>query len=1049
MASFASSGSLSPDPLAESQNGSTPSKPNQRRPTTPRKTLGSTTGNRQSPGIGFIAPFLPKKRDLPRSEDAENEQNGSSPWRVRVTVQAQPEHPRAHHAVPQCSPSKIFAERTYTTTVPLKGGDDSSPVPPKFSATPKKPWNTPKKMQPIPKPSTHSQSKVVDSFSVNDISQSSKRGRGRPRKSTEITGGTPSIGQLESGPSSQQGTSPPNKTRDETSNAFVQKQLGVCGDREEEIMETMKQTPFLDSIMESEGFSMVSVSSLPSNQSPSGLRIEPHASSKGAISPESTRRVTPSPTDGSPKMPPPPKPAAALQSTRELNEARDGASNLANVIRAGMALQNVLFSADQPRVSIIREELSSLLAPGASSEERMNKGLFCGWGPATQRELRAGLRFGEELAKRQGLNISSEPGYELSSEDVFAPNPEIGYPQLPSAAAGLNYSLKVPGSSVTKSPSIVNPQLPSPADSEADTEDDRMSWKYDTLPRGAASPSPMQLSYPAAGSSAINSPLANKTTMDSIAMWHQEQEQRCQRERQAVSKQIQEANSSQVIVVNSDDETNSVHRATDEEDGDIWQEQAQSSGTGQSTSDIPPIFRQTEPRKPRRSLLPSPWMRKTQDVLNSSIAPNDADLFWQPSQAQEASSTSTSHAQDKGTESEPGDLRSSSILETPSQIESPIISINTESSFQDSHAAEASLHQSEGSSSEIPKATILNQTFHDSDADDTTYQDDEDVDSLDSEDEDMASRFLDSLSMQDETTSLLGESTQIGLHDSDTMITSTPVTHREEGSSMQTPLPPSSVSKLKTPKSKTPKHVRFSTELSRSHAGGKSLAKADEPQPAAPLPPAPPASWLSRLTSYLPAWSLISAAAVPLPSAAPKKRIVRITQLDQGPLPLYMPWTPRHWWAFINIWRLPHSDPASAYPFPDKNRNVAAYLNDIVTVNGWSKRITKEDCGVVAKCIEVFGEKGTYRGVEEMLVKGVKEGGLKKKWGKRDGELINVDVLFKALVVQWACMVMEGECKLGWNDRAGWKGKGEGEGKEGRWSKKDLGGEKRRGVVYV
>ncbi|KAL9583240.1 MAG: hypothetical protein Q9203_005165, partial [Teloschistes exilis] len=989
MSFLGSSGSLSPDPLAISQNGSTPSKSNQRRPITPRKTLGSTTGNCQSPDVGFAAPFLPKKRDLPRSEDGENEQNGSSPWRVRVTVQAQPEYPRAHHAVPQCSPSKIFAERTYTTTVPLRNGDESSPVLRKFNGTPRKPFNTPKKMQPIPKPSSHGQSNVVDGLSVNGISQNSKRGRGRPRKSTEATDGTPSVGQLESGPSSQQGTSPPNKTRDENSSAFVEKQSGVRYDRGE-VTETMEQNPFLDSIIESEGFSIVSVSSLLSNQSPSGIRTELSSSSKGAISSESTRCVTPTLTDGPPKMPLAPKP--------ELNKARDRTPNLANVNRVGTVLQSVLFSADQPPGSTSAAELSSLLAPGASHEERMDK-LFLPWGPATQRELRAGLRFGEELAKREGLTNSSEP--QLASEDVFAPNPELSYPQLPDAAASLNYSLKVPGSSFTKSPSVVNPQLPSPADSEADIEDDRMSWRYDTLPRGAASPSPMRKSYSAAGSSVVDSPLANNTTIDSIAMWHHEQDQRCQREREAVSKQIREANSSQVIVVNSDDETGRTDGATDEEDGDVWQEEAQNLGTGQSTSDIPPIFRQTEPRKPRRSLLPSPWMRKSQDVLNSSIVANDADLFWQPSQAQEASTTSTRHAQDKGTVSESGDLRSSSILETAGQIEGPIALLNTESSFQNSQAAEPSLDQSDRSSSNIPQATILTQTFHDSDPDDTTYQDDEDVAPLDSEDDDMASRFLDSLSMQDEITSALDESTQVSLPDSDTIITSTPMTHREQGSSMQTPVPASKSSKPKAPKSKTPKHVRFSTERSRPHADEISLPKADEAQPAAPLPPAPPASWLNRLTSYLPSWPL-SAAAVPLP--LPKKRIVRITQLDQGPLPLYMPWTPRHWWAFINIWRLPHCDPAASYPFPDKNRNVAAYLNDTVTVNGWSKRITKQDCGVVQKCTEVFGEKGTYRGVEEMLVKGVKEGGMtkKKKWGKRDGELINVDVLFKALVVQWA-----------------------------------------------
>ncbi|KAL8664301.1 MAG: hypothetical protein Q9202_003115 [Teloschistes flavicans] len=1045
MSSFASYGSSSPDPLAVSQNGSSPTKPNDRRANTPRKILAFTTGNQQSPDACFAPSFLPEACDISCREDDENKHNHSSPWRVRVTVEAQPDQPRAHHSVPQCSPSKIYAERTYTTTVLLRGGDESSPVRRKINRTPQKSRNTPKTRQSTPKVSARHKSNAVDSLSMSDTSESPKRSRGRPRKSTETPRRIPSFGQLQTGHSGQQSTLPHSNTRDENFSASMNSQAEGRVVRGDEITECTEQNPFLDSIMESEGFSMVSVSSLPSNQNSSALRTEPNTSSREVISSVSTRHVTPTLPDESPIIPPPPKPTAALQTTRELDKPKEGTPRLARVVRAGIALQGVLSPAKQRRVSSKAPgqiNQSSHLLAGASPKERLDE-LFSGFGPGTQRELRAGLRLGEELARRQGLETSSEPQQQLANEDVFGPPSEISYPQLPDPAASLTYSLKVPGSSISKSPLVVNPQLPSPADSEADVEDDRMSWKYDTLPRGAVSTSPMQQSLFDAGNSGVNLPLANETTMDSMAMWHQEQEQRCRKEREAVSKQIREANTSQVIVVNSDDEIDSVNETSDEEHGDIWQEEAQNSGTGQSTSSIPPIFLQTNTKKPRRSQLPSPWMRKSQDALTSSIIPSEADLFWQPNQAQEASQTSTRHALDKSAESKPTNSRLSLTLETASQIDSRVTSLNTESSFQRSQAAEPSHGPSTTST---PEATFLDQTFADSEPDDETYQDEESLDPLNSEDEDMASSFLDSMSMQDDSTSSSDESTQIDLPGPGINITSTPVTQRKEVSCMRTPLPPSSLSKPKTPKSQTPKHVRFSTELSRPRSLSQTSLPQAEPQPA-PLPPAP-ASWLNRLTSYLPSWPTSAAAAIPLPSS-PKKRIIRISELDQGPLPLYMPWTQRHWWAFINLWRFAQADP-SIYPFfPDKNPNVAAYLNDVVTVRGWSKRITKPDCALVARCVEVFGAKGTYRGVERVLEQGMKAGKGTRQWGKRAGQLINVDVLFSALVCQWASAVMEGECSVGWNDRAGWKaGKGEGEEERERWSKRDLQRESTR-TVYV
>ncbi|KAL8688196.1 MAG: hypothetical protein Q9218_005834, partial [Villophora microphyllina] len=844
MSFIGSSGASSPDPLAISQIGSSPSKSNDRKGTTPRKILGLTSGNQLSRDIGFAAPFLPNVDGVSYTRDVENIQHDSSPWRVRVTVQAQPDHPRVDSSVPQCSPSKIFAERTYTTTVPLRGGDEPSPVRRKTKGTPKKTRNTPKRRQSTPKSPVWSQSNDIDVPSMADSNKSplpAKRGRGRPRKSMEASCATQLPGESETGRSSQQEASTRSKRRQTLSASVTDHSVGNAG-RAEEALEFAEHNEFLDSIMESEGFSMVSVSSLPSAQASSGIRANANMSSGGGVPSFSKRHVTPSLTDGSPVPPPPPKPGPAPQFGRELDQPSNGTPKLARVVRAGIALQGVLSPENQRRATdtaTSRLNSSSPLLSAASPKDRMDE-LFNGFGPGTRRELRAGLRLGEELARRQGLGNGSAVQHQPTNEDVFGPNPEISYPQLPDSATSSKYSLKVPGPSFVKSPSTVNQQLPSPADSEADTEDDRMSWKYDTLPRGAVTVSPMPKASPNAGEVGVEESHAHQTTMDSMALWHQEQEGRCRQERNAISKQIEEAHASQVIIINSDDESGPDAEVSDEceDNGDIWQEEAQNSGTGHSTSDIPPIFLQSDTKKPRRSQLPSPWMRKSQDVLNSSVVPNESDLFWQPTQAQAASRMAESHIQNNGVGTQYTGRRSSSILETARKSDSGLETAHMESSLQNSltatpSEAKAKFIQPAGANQ---RETILDQTFADSEPEDTTYQNNESMDSLDSEDEDMASTFLKSLSVQDDS---LDKDTEIDIRDSEITTASSPAAQWEEVPQPQTPLPPPSLQKAKTPKSKTPKHVRFSTELSRPEPD-----KLSAPQPA-PLPPAP-ASWLSR-----------------------------------------------------------------------------------------------------------------------------------------------------------------------------------------------------------
>ena len=112
-----------------------------------------------------------------------------------------------------------------------------------------------------------------------------------------------------------------------------------------------------------------------------------------------------------------------------------------------------------------------------------------------------------------------------------------------------------------------------------------------------------------------------------------------QREREAVSRRIDMANKSQVVIIESDDDENSPGSDDDEdEDGsDIWQ--AEASQSREPTPEASEILLQPEVFKPRRSKLPSPWRRNSEVVYSDEVEPTEADLFWQPDRSKAKAST--------------------------------------------------------------------------------------------------------------------------------------------------------------------------------------------------------------------------------------------------------------------------------------------------------------------------------------------------------------------------------------------------------------------------
>ncbi|KAI4169787.1 MAG: hypothetical protein LQ343_005436 [Gyalolechia ehrenbergii] len=966
--SFTSQGGhSSPDPLAVSQDGAFSPKPRGRRTSTP------TTGNNQPHEIVITTPEARKAKGKSPSKSRETDEPSESPWHIRITVQAEQtgSRTRTRTSTPKCSPSKIFSERTFTTKVPLKASDES-PVHRKVKGTPRKRRSSPAEARSASRGRQSETPKLDAQSSKDDAHPTSpsvpKRGRGRPRMSTIPPRSTSGSRMNERHSNNSYPKLSISKRTFDRSDLWIEDQMGDPDHKAQRSFDSDSEPREFDSVLESEGFSMVSVSSLPSAQSASGNVTDSGTSFNNLSASPPKRHVTPSPAQHLPIPPPPPKPAPMLQSGREVNKSTTGTPRLARVVRAGIALQGVLSPVNHrqgSRQPSWRFNSSSPISASMSPKERLDD-LFSGFGPGTRRELRAGLRLGEELAKRQ--NVVMRPDSHLdtqNNEDIFNANPDVRYPQLPDTDRAGGYSLKVPGSAMTASPSFSNNQLPSPARSEVDADDDRMSWRVDTLPQHAAPPRPPKELGTACSANAVSSPI-DPTMVEREAEWR--------REREAVSRQIQDANSSQVIIIHSDDDEEDDDRSVSsaevdiEEDGDIWQEEAQNSQTSQKTSDTPPIFRQTEAPKPRRSQLPSPWMRKSKDLSEITRPVDDSELLnqlgqtetpYEQSNAQESMVVTPTHVANQRKQWTSQKSESSS-LDSASDDNGPEVSsdqeLDSEDSFSNAHGHE--------------------------------------------------SHLLSQKSVQNDITGPLDEGSEL---DSNVVSIET----SEEVPQPQTPLPQTS-----TPRSKTPKQVRFSEEAIRPRPSDLSAPES------APLPPSQ-FSWLNRVASLLPSWATSAPAAVPLPSRPRRK--IRLSKVDQGPLPLYMPWTQVHWWALINIVRQSQADIA-AIPYNSKMAS-ARYLGSVVSVNKWSKKIVKQDCAVSEQFLEVLRARGTLKGIEAVALKGGR-----MQWGRVPGQLMDLDVVLSAVVSQWASDVQDGVCTIGWGDRAGLKQGSETE----VWTKADI-----------
>jgi hypothetical protein len=343
-------------------------------------------------------------------------------------------------------------------------------------------------------------------------------------------------------------------------------------------------------------------------------------------------RLTPEPYS-SPRLPSPPRASAVPNGLQVARTQTSTPPKLARVVRAGIALQGVL----SPRAASSKSEAKSPVIARGTPKQRLDD-LFEGFDSGTRRELRAGLRLGEELAKRQ----KSSSLVEFQKQPAKASSTQVWRGET-----------TVQHTPITLPPNVTD-----------------MVEKYacPTATTTLVETKPLN-GVENASHASVTTPLqVRNQAIPSDYLNTQAKEREWQLEREAVSKQIENASPSQVIVIDSDEiEANTDRLADDEQlspytkpgkdkdrdmdetDGNIWLAEAEAHNSSQHRIDGPtpdsfPASEQERQKerarevvnKPRRGLIPSPWKRG-EDIDGASTIMSNGDvsgLLWkQPSSA--------------------------------------------------------------------------------------------------------------------------------------------------------------------------------------------------------------------------------------------------------------------------------------------------------------------------------------------------------------------------------------------------------------------------------
>ena len=802
------SSTTSPDPLAiplaDQLEYSTKSK--RANSTTPSKALRDVHGNITLQDFYLTTPSARVIRSSTPSKAVAQSENLVSPWRIRVRVEAERDEDGEDRDHALDSPSKKIAQRTRTSTVPLKGTDDPSPVPSKRGrGRPRKSLDSKVKRKGTPRPARSTSLKIqggtTDDEDPSDVevtpttkpkehpkknpSTKSGRGDGPSNSISEAVGAvnsrafptktksTPASTPMQRKGRSRTKSDVPNQVVTDSNTALTLDEAPEAVGKSQEPRKyashalqrprpTEQTTPYqkvsrsreasnddsasnqvvdrtsrfvpsppqrlvplvnveqhtargkmnaeetrrgvingnyrdptdehheYDSIIESEGFSMVSVSTLPSakqflgDSTGDNMNIDSAKVTEPSLNRSRTQAFQPTvpisvstaanntthpklePTslisniykhsrinnttlDDNQNSSPPlthelsvqqesygkisstdssslPLPQPLAPSTRSPGRT-DGSEEvnleLGRTVQAGITLREVI----EPRRRIPddrplkrRREMDS--PPYLRSSREHLDGLFGGFGTSTRRELRAGMRLGEELAKRQKAAADAKAIVQPTPNDLSRGEHVLSQSKLPTPDEPETQSIiSTPKQGQVKYPTLPTRQLLSPERSEIDIDEDQMSWKADTPARGGINGIEAALDLPSLDKGSTN---VDKSMIRREAEW--------QREREAVSKQIQEANTSQVIVIDDTmmQDGDEQEGDNDDDDVDIWQDEANSSKQDEPILLEPPeVLFPDQVIKPRRSKLPSPWRKPSMIVYSDEIPPSDEDPFEQ------------------------------------------------------------------------------------------------------------------------------------------------------------------------------------------------------------------------------------------------------------------------------------------------------------------------------------------------------------------------------------------------------------------------------------
>ncbi|KAL9125844.1 MAG: hypothetical protein Q9217_005009 [Psora testacea] len=637
-------------------------------------------------------------------------------------------------------------------------------------------------------------------------------------------------------------------------------------------------------------------------------------------SPVQTRQ-TPAAKMTTPSMPPAPHVATLGSSERNRDETDEKSPKLERVVRAAAALQGIPspqhraagelnpglespFSVDPEHSALAAEQEMSRNESNASFQlAKQRPGIFNGFSVGTRRELRAGLRLGEELSKRQQSSLPSIGEVRKPDESFAHFQMRPAYRQLPATEGNGHSGHQIivneqAGELQVRYPLLSNNQLPSPERSEIDGDDDHMSWKADT-------PTKSEPIQEAALSSASALALARDASNIDHTMLAKEEE--WQREREAVSKQIREANSSQVVVIDSDDED--YHSQDLDEEGGIkgasaWEESTKPlKDFSMPALTSPEVLLQPEVVKPRRSKLPSPWSRDSRAMHTRDSELSESDLFWQPDLAQIEAAKKRQHRREQN--------------------------VGPESSSQFKTARSTDVNRASCSEGHLEtpvwnlSSRLLDPAVKNNSVKSPQTPDFQDGSSEDESDEDIEEHI-------EPTNDLQRTGPTISLAD-DESAASVPL----PGSPSMPPIDPVLLPSTKQLRPPASVQVRENSQQTRATSS----------------------SWFSALTA--PITSLFTATTSTPAFAYPPATVSDIlASSPPEPLSLHHPWTNAHLRALeplvnASVFYTPHI-------FPYNHRSHSAHLlgATVTTARGWARKVTKADCGVIDAFLIVLRHRG-------------------------------------------------------------------------------------------